>query len=218
MALATKSYELPRIGPVHWQPFEMEIGPLQKYFRGRVLNAGCGHRDITGTLLKFGACEVVNLDIESNIPGAIPGRLEAMPVSDEEFDVVFSNAVLEHVENISAVMKELVRVLKRGGVLAVSIPFLQPFHADPNDYRRYTKEGLRELGEMHGLEVVEILPVHTIAQTLGWIAWEWALEVGGWRKAVTYPLIWIATRLSYRTDPKTQRSANTYQAIYRKRS
>ena len=35
-----------RCGPVHFQPLEWELEPVAGYFRGHVLNAGCGDRDI----------------------------------------------------------------------------------------------------------------------------------------------------------------------------
>ncbi len=209
-------FEYARIGPVHFQPLENELQALNGYLLGRLLNAGCGNRNIDSTLVELGAKSVVNFDLESEIPGAVLGSLTKLPFDTGYFDTVLSNAVLEHVPTIDRVMSELVRVLNPGGFLIVAIPFLQPFHADPWDYRRYTQVGLLELADLHDLEVVNILPVHTIAQTLGWIAWEWAQEKGGWRPAVCYPIIWLATRLFNRTDTKLFKNANTYQAIYRK--
>jgi ubiquinone/menaquinone biosynthesis C-methylase UbiE len=139
-----------------------------------------------------------------------------MPFSDDRFDSIICNAVLEHVPEIHRVMAELVRVLKPGGHLIAGVPYLQPYHCNPADFRRYTRDGLEELGRLHGLTTVEILPVHTIAQTLGWIAWEWAKEKGGWRPFVTYPIIWTTTRLFNRTDRRVLNNANTYQAVYTK--
>lgn len=180
------------------------------------MNAGCGNRDLTAILKEYGATEVVNYDIESTIPGAIIGSLVETPFQDNEFDSIICNAVLEHVPLIDRVMSELARTLKPGGHLVVGVPYLQPYHQNPTDFRRYTREGLIELGELHGLTTVEVLPVHTIAQTLGWIAWEYALERGGIRPYVVYPIVWLATRLFHRTDMALKNNANTFQAIYTK--
>src|SRR5216684_5176938 len=62
---ATSVARFARIGPVHFQPLEWELEALRSYFGGRALNAGCGNRDISGTLKDFGAKEVVNYDIAS---------------------------------------------------------------------------------------------------------------------------------------------------------
>lgn len=216
MSVKENSYQLARVGPVHFQPLQYELDQVKKYFNGKVMNAGCGNRDLTAILKEYGATEVVNYDIESTIPGAIIGSLVETPFQDNEFDSIICNAVLEHVPLIDRVMSELARTLKPGGHLVVGVPYLQPYHQNPTDFRRYTREGLIELGELHGLTTVEVLPVHTIAQTLGWIAWEYALERGGIRPYVVYPIVWLATRLFHRTDMALKNNANTFQAIYTK--
>lgn len=189
---------------------------VHKYCTGKVLNAGCGNRDLGDILRGFGAGEIVNYDIDSEIPGAVRGSLLQTPFADGEFDTIICNAVLEHVPEIDRVMRELTRVLKPGGYFVAAVPYLQPYHRNPTDFRRYTSEGLEEIGRLHGLRTVEILPLHSIAQTLGWIAWEWAKEKGGWRVAAVFPIVWLSTRLFHRTDMKLRRNANTFQAVYTK--
>lgn len=213
MANKARSFEFARFGPVHFQPLEWELEAVQSYIGGHILNAGCGHRNIDHLLLRMGASAVVNYDLESNIDGAVRGSLTDISFPDNSFDTVFCNAVLEHVPRIDLVVRELYRVVKPKGVVIIGVPFLQPYHADPTDYRRYTSEGLNELCELVGLQVVEVLPVHCIAQTLGWISWEWAQEKGGWRPILIYPLVWFATRLFHRTDRKLERNANSFQII-----
>jgi SAM-dependent methyltransferase len=211
-----RATSLARSGPVHFQPLSSEIDQVSGHLRGVLLNAGCGNRDIADLVLPHGVTKVVNYDIKSDIPGAVLGTLTDLTFESNTFDTIFCNAVLEHVADIHRVMGEFRRVLKPGGRLVVGVPFLQPFHADPTDFRRYTADGLRELGALHDLETLEVLPVHSIAQTLGWIAWSYAQERGGWRPYVVFPLVWLSTRLSYRTDFKLMRNANTFQAVYRK--
>lgn len=206
-----------RTGPVHFQPLEWELAPIEPFIGGRLLNAGCGNRDIAPFARAHGAADVVNYDIASELPGAIIGPLERMPFGDGEFDTILCNAVLEHVTSVDAVMEQLVRVLRPGGHLIVSIPFLQPFHPVPGDFRRFTKEGIRQLGLDHGLEVVAVHPVHSIAQTLGWITWEYLLEKRSRaRRMLLYPILWCFTRYCCRTDHAVTGPVNTFQAVYRK--
>ncbi len=206
-----------RCGPIHFQPLELELEPVGMYFNGKTLNAGCGNRDISDTLCDFGATEVVNYDIASSIPNAVIGPLEQMPFATGTFDSVLCNAVLEHVETPQAIMREMIRVLRPEGYLVVAVPFLQPFHPCPGDFQRYTREGMRKLGTDSGLEVISIRQTHTIAQTLGWIIWEYLEEKKSRvRKALMYPLLWCFTRFSYRTDLSLVATANTFQAVYRK--
>jgi predicted SAM-dependent methyltransferase len=62
---------------------------------------------------------------------------------DEKFDVVVCNAILEHVENPARAIGELHRVLRKGGVIWVEVPFNQPYHPSPDDYWRVSLEGMR---------------------------------------------------------------------------
>lgn len=216
MTVSANSYQLARVGPVHFQPLEYELAQVSKYLRGKLLNAGCGNRDISAIVSGHGAQQVINYDMRSTIPGAILGPLAATPFADGEFDSILCNAVLEHVPEIDCVMAELARVLKPGGFFVAAVPYLQPYHRDPTDFRRYTRDGLEELGRLHGLATVEILPLHTISQTLGWIAWEWAVEKGGWRKPLVWAPVWLMTRLFNRTDIHLRDNANTFQAVFTK--
>ncbi len=206
-----------RVGPVHFQPLELELQHLGAFIRGAVINAGCGQRDISPLLSKMGATSVVNADFcDLRAPG-VRCDLEMLPFGDRLFDTVLCNAVLEHVNSLEGVMKELVRVLRPGGHMILAIPFLQPFHQAPTDFRRFTSDGMRQLGDHYGLRTVAVYPVHTIAQTLGWISWEYLIERDNpFLKAVFWPLIWAATRYNYRTNIANFRTANTLQGVYTK--
>jgi len=212
-----KSRNATRVGPVLFQPLEDELRPVTEYLAGHVLNAGCGSRNVNAYLLANSAERITSYDIASEDAEVVTGPLEAMPFADGSFDSALCNAVLEHVKDAEASIRELARVVRPGGHVVVAVPFLQPFHACPTDFRRYTADGLGELGSRAGLKVVCVLPVHSVAQTLGWILWEWAQEKGGrLRRSAAYALAYAATRLSSRTDTALVRNANTFQAVFRR--
>ncbi len=56
----------------------------------------------------------------------ICGDARTLPFSNETFDIVFHQGLLEHFREPSALLEEHVRVLKRGGVLLVDVP--QRYH------------------------------------------------------------------------------------------
>lgn len=206
-----------RVGPVYFQPLEQELGPVAHYLSGHLLNAGCGSRAINAYLLANTVTTITDYDIASPNPDVIVGPLESMPFEDETFDSVLCNAVLEHVFNAEDSMRELARVVKPNGHVVVAVPFLQPFHPCPTDFRRYTADGLAALGVRAGLDVVCVLPVHSITQTLGWILWEYAQEKGGrLRRWAAWVIAFLATRLWNRTDETLVRNANTFQAVFRR--
>ncbi len=70
-----------------------------------------------------------------------------IPVPDESLDGIICHQVLEHVTDPARVVRELHRVLRPGGRLLLSTPFLYPIHEDGpvKDYFRYTGRGLKEL-------------------------------------------------------------------------
>ena len=47
---------------------------------------------------------------------------ENLPFEDQSFDVVFSIAVLEHVADVQQVLREAIRVTRRGGVVIMNVP------------------------------------------------------------------------------------------------
>jgi len=84
------------------------------------------------------------------------GTAESLPIEDSVADVVLMNQVLEHVTCPDRTFSEVVRVLKTDGLFIGSVPHLSPVHLEPNDFRRYTDLGVRQLLEKHNFKVIEI--------------------------------------------------------------
>jgi hypothetical protein len=61
--------------------------------------------------------------------------------------------VLEHVTDVHSTLQEIDRCLAINGEIYIDVPFLQPFHADPNDFRRFTLIGLRQI--MHSYAPID---------------------------------------------------------------
>ena len=99
------------------------------------------------------------LNIEKHKSIDIIANGEKMPFKDGSIGTIILTEVLEHCENPEKILKECWRVLKKNGEIIVSSPFFWFYHPDPNDYWRYTKDGLRVLMEKHGFKVIETLTV-----------------------------------------------------------
>jgi SAM-dependent methyltransferase len=98
----------------------------------RVLDVGCGEAHLTAVLARAGYAALgVDVSLEalrrarSNYPDldlrAIPER-GSWPLPDAQFDMVWAGEVIEHVADTIGWLSEVRRVLRSGGLLAISTP------------------------------------------------------------------------------------------------
>lgn len=71
------------------------------------------------------------------------------------FATVILVSVMEHVNNPYIVSDALFAILKPGGYLFNSVPFLFPYHPAPEDNWRFAPQTLRRIHEQSGFECVE---------------------------------------------------------------
>lgn len=77
-----------------------------------------------------------------------------LPLADNKFDAVLLLEVLEHVSDDRQALCEIHRVLKPGGKLYISVPFIYPLHDKPADFHRYTSFGIARLLQEKGFVVL----------------------------------------------------------------
>lgn len=86
----------------------------------------------------------------------------AFPVANNSVDILFSLAVIEHINNIDHFMSECYRVLKPGGIIYVSTPnfryYFRDFYNDPTHVRPFTDISLPKTLEFYGFKNVEAFP------------------------------------------------------------
>jgi ubiquinone/menaquinone biosynthesis C-methylase UbiE len=88
------------------------------------------------------------------------GEAEKLPIEDEIVDYVFANMFLHHIERPSVVIKELVRILKLGGMLVITdldehnFEFLKKEHYDR--WMGFTREDIKRWFDEAGLKNVMI--------------------------------------------------------------
>jgi SAM-dependent methyltransferase len=92
--------------------------------------------------------KVVCVDIEDG-PGVdlVADAQDLHMVPSNSVDFVTSVSVLEHVRYPQKVMKEILRILKPEGIIYINVPFVFPFHADPDDFYRFSYKGILTLCE-----------------------------------------------------------------------
>lgn len=119
---------------------------IRDHARGRVLDIGCADRWIEVHLPE--GCDYVGLDYLGTgglLYGARPdifADASRLPLADASIDTVLLLEVLEHLRYPAQALAEITRVLRPGGRLLLTVPFLYPVHDAPHDYQRYTCHGL----------------------------------------------------------------------------
>lgn len=87
---------------------------------------------------------------------------EALPIPDDSVDILFSLAVVEHINNIDHFMSECFRVLKPNGIIYLSTPnfryCFRDFYNDPTHVRPFTDVSLCKTVEYYGFKNVEVFP------------------------------------------------------------
>lgn len=143
-------------------------------------------------------------DMDSFSPGGAIAFMRAdatqLPFPDASFDRVICSEVLEHVPNYLAVIEELVRVLKPGGKLCISVPRAWPeklcwllsedYHNTPGGHIRiFDRIDLRREVLRHGMQCYREHGAHALHVPYWW------LRCLVWRNAEQNPLVRAYHRL-----------------------
>lgn len=113
--------------------FHEIFNTCKKYLRGRLIDVGCGSGDFLKIINENNIdCEIHGFDFSSsaiqrckkNIPKGhfLNGNIYEMAYLDKMFNVIFCIEVLEHLEKPAEVLKEMLRICKRDGIIIITIP------------------------------------------------------------------------------------------------
>ncbi|MBI4349126.1 MAG: methyltransferase domain-containing protein [Elusimicrobia bacterium] len=142
----------------------------------------------------------ITVDVDGQRRPRVQADVLALPFADSAFDAALCLEVLEYVREPGLAMREIARVLRRGGRAVVSVPFLHRWDA-PDDRWRWTPRGFRELIEATGL-AVEVEHAHggalaTVANIVRQIG---TAPERGWRRGLGNLLAYPVAELLFRAD------------------
>jgi ubiquinone/menaquinone biosynthesis C-methylase UbiE len=111
---------------------------------------------------------------------AVKGDALDLPYDDGTFDCVIASEILEHVPEDDRVISELVRILKPGGALAITVPRWLPervcwalsdeYHANEGGHIRiYRADALRDKVLAHGLKMTHSHHAHALHSPFWWL-------------------------------------------------
>lgn len=161
--------------PVFRDVFRYGLSPVMVSGKGRrdfvdmfnkdslILNIGSGPQSrYEGTL---------NIDMYPYARVDALADITSLPLKDGVVDGIINEVVLEHIGDIEKVLSESYRVLKKGGMVYVVVPFIQGYHSSPYDYLRWTLEGTEKMLER--FEKVELGLRAGPTSGFLWIFQEW---------------------------------------------
>lgn len=164
----------------------------------RVLDAGCGGGRHLCECFRTAGIDAIGVDIKwddlrktqgflSLMSREQPGRwvvaqadITKLPFTDASFDIVICSEVLEHVAENRTAVAELVRVLKTGGDLVITVPRYLPericwaisraYHEEPGGHIQiYRKAELMKLLESAGVRCLRIRYRHGLHAPYWWL-------------------------------------------------
>ncbi len=124
----------------------------------KILDVGCGRCEVLTAFGQLGL-DISGVDASDRIRGFAPKEIskleildfskENFPFGNDEFDVIFTKSVIEHVHDPTHLMKEILRILKPGGVFISLTPEwasqIKTFYDDPTHVHPYQLKGLKDL-------------------------------------------------------------------------
>lgn len=129
--------------------------------KGKVLDIGCGRQLLKKSVQEAG-CEYIGLDHptvskrqRSIIAPDILADIESIPLRNGSIDSILLFMVIEHAPHPLSALKEINRILKKGGRIFMNTTENYPGHDLPSDYFRFRMSGLISLFNETGFRVTQ---------------------------------------------------------------
>jgi SAM-dependent methyltransferase len=142
LALERKSQALSPPEHLYWLHFrtlEPFILTQLHHARAPLLDLGCGNRPYQPY---YPEGESVGADVVQSSTGCVDVIIDGhspLPLPDNKFETILCTQVMEHVEDPYWLIRESYRVLKPGGRLILTVPFIWELHERPHDYLRFSE-------------------------------------------------------------------------------
>ncbi len=162
---------------------------IKKYVkRGRILDIGCG-RGLFLYIMKIDGWDVTGTEINGESAGyakelygvtVLVGDIDKCSFAEKSFDVIHVCHVLEHTTNPAELIIQCQELLKKSGILAITIPNFSSlqarygknawFHLDiPYHLYHFSERGLKRLIEKNGFEILKINHFDFEQNPFGWL-------------------------------------------------
>jgi len=163
-----------RITLPNWLAYKINTSILEDnllyLISGRVIDLGCGEAPYKEDILKV-ADEYIGVDWQNTLHAkgnidVFADLTKTLPFPNGYADTVVSFQVMEHLPEPEFFLRECFRILKTGGAIFITVPFMWHVHEEPYDYFRFTRYGLEYL-----LKKVGFVDIYIKENTGFWQTW-----------------------------------------------
>lgn len=140
--------------------FNLEISNHVKNVGSVVIDLGGGKNPSYERFWRINPEKFIRVDINEEAKPDVTANLNnQLPFSDNFSNTVFLFNVIYILENPVKTLREVNRILKPGGRLYITSPFIFNEAREPNDYWRFTSEGLEKILKEASFNEILIKPV-----------------------------------------------------------
>ena len=128
---------------------------LRCALKGRLVDVGCGLGGFGKYYGNTVFCDINTKNIDALKAEGLRAYLIAgdrLPFNDGEFDSALMDNVIEHIEDPTELLREVVRVMRKGGLLLVGVPGIKGYHGEEDHKVFYDLPKLNRVTEDRGLE------------------------------------------------------------------
>jgi SAM-dependent methyltransferase len=181
-----------------------------QFFSGAVLDVGCGFMPYRKLIEANPKVEkYIGMDLEQ---AAYYGQIEPdlkwngreIPLPDKSVNCVMATEFLEHYAEPDSILKEFYRVMKSGGRVFATVPFVWNLHEIPFDEYRYTPYSIERHFKIAGFKEIKIKALGgwnlSLAQMIG--LWTTFSKMRNITRAVVRKLLFPVYALLIKTDRK----------------
>jgi len=159
-----------------------------KYFKGKVIDVGAGRERGKFQLVKEKQWTVV--DIDPKLKPDIVAPVEKLPFKNRSIDTIKATDLFGYVEEPEYGFNECSRVLKKGGIIILSFPYMSPYDNDQHDSQRFTEYKIKEALKRHHFKIIKF-------KYQGYFFTVWAELTRDWIHRTIFPLRYISYLLIY---------------------
>lgn len=161
-----------KLGRDYWWfygKYRLVLGLLKPWLPAypcRIFDAGCGPGHFMELLKQYGTIIGTDYSLErvqfcrtEHLAETAQADLRAVPFRSESFDLITTIDTIEHIKEDQQALKELHRVLKPGGLLAVTVPAFMLLWGSHDEnqghFKRYRVEEMTTMMEAAGFEILK---------------------------------------------------------------